>query len=480
MTTLLIMTLGQTDVQFVDQGKRCELEKDHVGALHDQLRSNLTSWEVVDAPAERGKAVTSFPANQQWQICTPKFDAVLAYLQEAPHSVLLLETTRGNASDPRFAGEVLEQRSKDKGIQDVRRCAFLGPGDRNLEDRERPLDAVIRREVVKRIEDAIRDAVKGATRVVVATTGGMPEVKALVRELARLHAPTGNEPDEVEVDDGTRHSGQADKAISRWHVDPIEPIRLRKQALSLIGNGNLIGAWGAVQHLDAQAHPWTLVIEWLYRFAASLPMPAECDIEVLKHPRMAVRAALRVELALRAGDIPRAVHGTVAFFESVLWDHLNDRFNRTWAKERGLEKLRLKSGNPAPAGKSLLRNDEHDSKEKRNCPFERLDDGTYLFYEDGAGRFARDYVKSEPLKKLLDAITKVRELRNDVAHNEPTPELMNEARTHMQTAALWSSTDTFLSQPLVQDVLTDLGEHEPANLLGDLLTEVRRRLLRAP
>ena len=71
----------------------------------------------------------------------------------------------------------------------------------------------------------------------------------------------------------------------------------------------------------------------------------------------------------------------------------------------------------------------------------------------------------------------IRELRNDVAHDEPTPELMNEARTRIQTAALWSNNDTFLSQPLVQSVLKDLGEQTPERLLENLLTEVRRRLV---
>ncbi|MBN2055217.1 hypothetical protein JW905_09865 [bacterium] len=47
---------------------------------------------------------------------------------------------------------------------------------------------------------------------------------------------------------------------------------------------------------------WTQTVEWLARFATSLPMPSECDVPALKHPLMAVRAALRVELALRAGD----------------------------------------------------------------------------------------------------------------------------------------------------------------------------------
>jgi hypothetical protein len=192
---------------------------------------------------------------------------------------------------------------------------------------------------------------------------------------------------------------------------------------------------------------------------------------------MAVRAALRVELALRAGDIPRAVHGTVAFFESALWDHLLDRFERTGVRHGHVETLRLKAGVQAPSGTKLLRNDEPDEREKRNCPFERLEGGTYLFSEDGAGRFARDYVHSQPLKALCDAIGKVKDLRNDVAHNEPTSALMDNARLRMQVTALWSATNTFLSQPLVQDVLKEFGETVPDKLLENLLADVRSRLI---
>jgi len=86
-------------------------------------------------------------------------------------------------------------------------------------------------------------------------------------------------------------------------------------------------------------------------------------------------------------------------------------------------------------------------------------------------------VKSDPLKKLLDAIDKVKALRNDVAHNEPTPDLMNDARCRMRTATLWSQTDTFLSQPIVQAVLKVLGEQHPESLCTDLMADVRSRLV---
>lgn len=481
--SVLIITCGQTDVQLVDQVRKCEFDKSQVGEMHDRLREHPDEWELVDGPSARGDILNELPEGRPWKICTPKFDAALAHFGETPpSSVLLLETTRNIPSDPRFAGGVLQMRARGKRVDDVLRCAYLGPADRNLEDRDCPLDAIIRRDVVGRIEDAIRDAVKEATHVVVATTGGMPEIKALVKELVRLHAPAGVEPDEIEVDDGARNNGQPDKAVSRKRVDPIEPIRLRKQALSLIENGNLIGAWGAVQHLDAQAHPWTLVIDWLYRFAASLPMPVACDIEVLNHQRMAMRAALRVELALRAGDIPRAVHGTVAFFEAALWDRLGERIERS-ADPKKRRFYKVKCGE-APKGDKLLRQG-NDSDDNRKRPFELKDtvDGIdwYWVYDGDGGpgaRIAKYFLQSDALTRFDIALgSSIRELRNDIAHNEPTPNLMNDARTRMQTAALWSNTDTFLSQTLVQNVLCELGELCPKGLCTDLFANVRSRLL---
>jgi hypothetical protein len=71
----------------------------------------------------------------------------------------------------------------------------------------------------------------------------------------------------------------------------------------------------------------------------------------------------------------------------------------------------------------------------------------------------------------------VKALRNDVAHNEPTAELMKDARDRMQSVVLWSNTDTFPSQSLAQAVLKELGEAEPEKLLVNLLAEVRRRLV---
>ncbi len=237
-----------------------------------------------------------------------------------------------------------------------------------------------------------------------------------------------------------------------------------------------------MSHLEgAPGQEWTDVIKWLALFASSLPLPKDCDLPVLGHQRMAVRAALRVELALRAGDIPRAIHGTVAFFESALWDYLNERFERS-SDPKKRRFFRVKTGD-APNGEKLLRKGD-GSNEDRKCPFELKEtaDGVdwYWVYDgDGgpAAHLAKYFIQSEAMTKFDSALGRhVRELRNDVAHDEPTPEMMDSARTCMQAANLWSTDDKFLGQPLVQEVLNALGESSLGELCKNLMSTVREYL----
>jgi hypothetical protein len=476
MTSLLVMTLGRTDVQLAVGNERHKLNPDTCGTLHDAIKER--SWSVVDAPSTTNKRFIKELPEGALQLCTPKLDAVLAHIAPSlPASVLIFETNRQVDDDPRFAGEVIERRLRDRGVENVTRVAFL-TRDEKLEDPTNVVDAVIRRSVVSTLSNAIVRAVsnlKPDDSVIVATPGGLNEANELVNELVRLHSVGGPQVTALKVPDGNRANGHDRAVEEKFH--PAAGYRARRHALSLVEKGNLLAAWGAVSHLEGvPGQDWIQVISWLAAFASSLPLSEDCDFAVLRHQRMAVRAALRVELSLRAGDIPRAVLGTVAFSEAALWDKLLEHFERTGARKGVGEVVRLKDAAPVPTGK-LLRNDEPDESQKRYCPFERLDDGTYLFFEDGAGRFARDYVKSDPLKDLHDVIGRVKALRNDVAHNEPTPDLMKDARSRMQDAALWSTTDTFLSQALVQEVLTELGEGNPKHLLPNLLEKVRYRLV---
>lgn len=483
MTKLLVMTVGQTDVQIVVNEQRHKLDGNTCGTLHDAIKER--SWSVVDAPKRRSRDLIKVLPDDNLPLCTPKLDAVLAHFAPSrPTSVLIFETSRQDTRDPRFAGEVMERRLRDRGVENVTRVAFL-TGEEQLEDPSNELDAVVRRSVVATLSNAIGLATGGLKpddRVFVATTGGLAAANELINELVRLHCVGGPSVTALEVPDGGR-ANQDDRAVEeKFH--PAAGYSARWHALSLVEKGNLLGAWGAVSHLEGAPgqEEWTQVIQWLAHFASSLPLPTACDLALLNHQRMAVRAGLRVELALRAGDVPRAVHGTVAFFEAALWDRLGERIERS-SDPRKRRFFKVKSGD-APTGDKLLRKgDGSDDDRKRPFELKETVDGVawYWVYDGDGGpgaRLAKYFLPSEALTKFDTALgSSIRELRNDIAHNEPTPDLMNSARTRMQDASLWSNTDTFLSQPLVHAILRELGEASPEKLLVNLLAEVRRRLV---
>ncbi|MBX3185139.1 MAG: hypothetical protein KIT72_00015 [Polyangiaceae bacterium] len=489
MTTLLVMTTGQSDVQLVKGEQRHKLDGNTCGVLHDAIAQR--AWSVVDAPPTRSREVIKVPSERErkecaknaecvksretfillpdgdLQLCTPKLDAVLASFNGTqPTSALLLETTRRDGRDPWLAGGILERRLRDRGIQQVMRVAFL-TGTQQLEEPSSDVDAVVRGAVVAVLSNAIGEQLKALTKddkVFIATTGGLAAANELINELVHLHAVGGPSVVALEVPDGNR-AKQDDRAVEeKFH--PAAGYRARWHALSLIEKGNLLGAWGAVSHLeDAPGQEWTQVVNSLAHFASSLPLPPHCDLAVLSHSRMAVRAALRVELALRADDIPRAVHGTVAFFEAALWD---------WLRQRDFAGEDLASGSLAEGFTFAT----EPTGEKKNR-FSKRRKGTKWCINDfktGIDAWLPVLGKTN-LCALWAALTDdVRNLRNDVAHNEPTPALMDDARARMQDAELWSTTGTFLSQPLVQAVLKELGEPAPESLLESLLAEVRRRL----
>jgi hypothetical protein len=472
MTKLLIFTTGQTDVQVVIDGKRHALAKRKCGYLLDQIVRR--TYTLCDAPSEKASdPIDSFPEGELL-VCTPKLDAVLRYFKgQLPQAVLILETGRSFEDDPRQAGAVLEQRLRERGVQQVSRQMFLKEREQ-LEDSKNESDAVVRREVVCRLTDAIANvfATRSPTHVYNALAGGIPEANDVISEIVRLYAIAifeGCQVTSLKVPDGTKVK-QDDRSVPEpFH--PAAGIRARWQALSLIQKGNLLAAWGAVEHIkDEPGQEWIRVVEWLACFASSLPMPAECDIPVLTHNRIAVHAALRVELALRARDIPRAVLGTVAFFESALWDWLRQRdFAREDQASGKLETGFTFSQNPIGEKSKRFREYTHNRQQVW-----KIDD-----FRKGVTAWLNVLNKSA-LSNLQNALSDdIRELRNDVAHNEPTPQRINSALCEMQQAGLWSTDDppAFLSQPLVQNVLKELGVDQPDSLCKTLLETVCNRLL---
>jgi|GEM_PF-621174 len=500
MTTLLIVTIGQSDVQLVDRDVRREFEKKCIAKMHDEIE--LRRYELCDSPMKKESPIGKLPVGPL-SLCTPKLDAVLQHdklrTELSAVAALLLETRRKLPTEPRLAGTLLKERLMDRGVASVSLEAYLR--DREyLEDRGEPRDAIIRREVADRLEVAVRDAVLHykPTRIVVSATGGFPVVTNLVEKIVSLYVlgtPTATIV-RLEVADGALEKPPAvDRAVECTSAsEPTLSFQARRQVIELVEKGNLLGAWAVAQPLDEDKTEryWTQVIHWLALFASSLPMEEDCDIPVLTHRNMAVRNALRVEFALRAGDIPRAVHGTVAFFEAALWDNLYKHVERS--SDPGRRKFyRFKTG-AAPLEHKLRRTGRPDCRNDRKRPFECKEtiDGIdwYWIYDDRAcsGNLVKYFLKSDALKNYNKALGTqdqnsrsysgdIRDLRNDVAHEEPTPELMRDAAILMRKAKLWSESGSFLRQPLVQFVFEELDVSGSGELLEKLLTEMRERLI---
>ena len=248
MTTLLILTVGQTDVQLVIDGVRHELEPKKCGVLHDEIKRR--GYRLVDVPAPKDRQRQDALPEGDLTLCTPKLDAALRYFEgnSPPAAALIFDTRRALPSDPRLGGAVLERRLNERGVQVVRRHALL-TGEDLLENPNDPQDAVVRREVVQGVAQvlATKFAEVKPGNVVVATTGGLAAANAVIEELVRLHAVGSASVQVLEVPDGA-FTAQNDRAVpERFH--PAAGYRARWQALALIEGGNLLGAWGAVSHL---------------------------------------------------------------------------------------------------------------------------------------------------------------------------------------------------------------------------------------
>jgi hypothetical protein len=494
MSALLIFTVGHADVQLLEGGKRRELDKRSCGVLHEELarRQDWTIGESAVPKMERnergeGQELARLPAGA-FEVCTPKLDAVLTFLVTkgiVPSHALILHTTRvPRSGDPAQAGPILQRRLRERTGIEPTLVSYLS-GEERIEDRRELRDAILRREVAARLDEAIAMAIDGAgaSQVVVAATGGFPQVASLVRELVQLRAVT--RPIDLDIPDASKQAVDGLDLASERHAptDPSTVVAAKRHALDLVERGNFIAAWGAVAHLhnDQDCAPWTRVLRWLYEWASSLPHDPPMEPGALPFPgseQRAAHVAMRVELALRCGDIPRAVQGTVSFFEAAVWDHLHSGYLRLAAASpsTGFPRFHV---DPDPASVT-------DDKHLKEAMKRR--EGSYEIHNYGkrsitlAAQYLHQistakHLPTGALHALSQDFEKVLDLRNKVAHGEPTREVVAEMQSTMRDKALWSCDDRFLCQPLIREVLAELKVEEPDTLCEKLIGEVRSRIL---
>lgn len=481
--TLLIISTGQTDVQLVVDGKRRAIEKRYCGEIHGELQKlNSSAWMVVDAPPI-DKNRQDWPSGvlppAPVAVCTPKLDAASTYLEkdgDRVDRVLILETIRDIGSDPHFAGGVLQRRIQERngGVQ-VIRATYLS-GNERLEDRADARDAVVRRDVVRRLDHAIRDSVGGATRVIVASTGGLGQVPPLLDAIAQLYTVPPARLDFVEIPEPKEGD---DEAVSRTKVvEPTEVYRARANALSLLRRGDWVAAWGtaSVYSGEPEQAVWTEPIHRLYLFATALPVPEEWLVSA-GLTNMAARVALRAEAALRCGDIPTAIHRTVSFLEAAFDEHVRRDGRLQATDERDVYRIET-------VAEDLIYSDGSNRHHLRR-PFQRKGEGKYKLtrtipcIQSLLSNYLQGCDKARVLANLVQT-NRVNDLRNEVAHDEPDGKKLADAKELMVRAGLWTQSDSILQATVVQDALIELAVENPEQLWDRLVRGVERQVLGDP
>lgn len=491
---LLLYTVGHTDVQLVEGERRRELDKDRAGRIHEQL-AQRSDWRLVEAkPKHEARREASATAQSSvsgssgatsdllppgpFDLSTPKLDAVLTYLDEQRLELahaLILHTDRPGKNDPTQAGPILLRRLRERGHSSAALVSYLSGEHELLEDRHTRGDELLRRAVVRRLDAAIAEAVASPhgpfDLVVIATLGGMPKVQAVVAELAQLHAGSIKHI-ELEVPDV--RSDPAERAILRSEkTDPSAVVAATRHALALVERGDFIAAWGAVSHLAPKVSP---VFRWLYEWATSMPhepgTEPPADFPLPRADQRALAAALRVELALRRGDLAHAIQKTFAFFEAAIWDLLHrDHIQGPHAPDAPLSFVL----HPPPDEDAKIGLERDDAKHPGHHHVKNYGAGSFEIRKKYLERHTPSPASIAPLKAFADAVGQVEHFRNMVAHSEPQRTRLGVAQKKMGQLRLWSKkqTPSITSQPLFGDVLSALGAPPVSTALDGLLRATR-------
>lgn len=504
MSGLLIYTTGDTDVQLVENGQRWELRKVSKELARPERKLTLSSSSL---PKARCEPRTNLP-DGDLEICTPKADAVLAYLaHHAPdlRQVLLLHTDRPN--DPVHATRLVKERLERAGLT-VDPVSFLSEGPLEGTIGCPPDDAVIRRVVSQRLEQVVSIALENSSGpLVVAAIGGMPSVRALVTELVRLHAsartiheldvtdrsgtsPSGSRDltSSPALAEATHHAAEAthraaeathqDRAIERHRLDPTELVAARRHALTLVERGNFVAAWGAVAHLEHEpsCQPWVQALRWLYQWATSQPIDEACDVPIINETTGAAAVALRVEQALVNGELHRAISNTSAFFEELVWAHLRSGYvTDSGQRHQSGDSLYRVSPEP-PRSNGFTRREQ--LFQVRNFGLGHRDILDYLVTNSESARQQTPGIfATQALSQLKDLAEDVQDARNNTAHSEPDRDQLRAATATFRDLGLWTADNHFLSAPLISAALREIGTPDPESLFDRLVAAIRARLL---
>lgn len=412
-------------------------------------------------------------------------------LQPPPLSaVLVLSTDRGlDEQEPVATYTFLKRWLMQKGIQEteIKEFVFLHPGER-LESNESPIDF----NIARRIEQAMRDFYDRRTNptLLVASMGGLPQIKPLLAEMAVLLAGTKAQS-LFKTEHGT---------LGLLPQTPIDALRVRRQCLEQVRRGALLDAWAMASpfHDDQDARSWVRPLEQAARLLNGNPVGERVELpalqRILKHAQRAacLLVAIRVETALQNERWLEAINGSLTFLETAIHDAIN-RWAKTTLEEYHPRQrvMRFRSNPP----QTLI-----DNMALEKLGPHRPNDYRVNLVGETALKAWEEVLNNESIRELRATIYGPNPLprgkrrpvdyRNFNTHGVMTQEEIDEAIQCFTEAYLWATeTDTlgnrpkpgsrFLGRPLIKNVVDSLTDsHDDAQALYQaLLEELEDRLI---
>ena len=528
----LILTHGTTDLQILlcdSSGRRWRAvpDKDIVRNFHTWLLEHAPDADIVDVPSDvhdrkteasftdwdgerftlrlRGENLTAYPARTdegRLQVLLPKIEPALsqwlaeetpsdnsaAPVQSSPMSqalqdaglrasplrgVLVLSTDRGqDEQEPIATATFLKRWLAQKGVPDIvcQEVIFLRAGERLESD-----DSPIAPKIAQRIEKAMRDFYDSSSStlfkptLLVASMGGLPQIKPLLAEMAVLLAGAK-----------ARSLFKTERgAVGLLPRTAIDALRVRRQCLEQVRSGALLDAWAmaAPFYHDPDARAWVHPLEQAARLLNGNPVGERVKLpalqRIIEHADKAscLLVAIRVETALLNERWLEAINGSLTFLEAAFHDAIN-----LWAKDTLIKYdpkrryMRFHKSPPSVLEKGALE------------PWKGRDAGPLSYQANTVGDAALRawgvVLRRAPIERLRTTIHKSVQLakggnfkladyRNFNTHGVMTQEEIDEALTRFMGTNLWSQGcnnpasrpkpgKCFLGRGLVSDVIDDL------------------------
>lgn len=392
-------------------------------------------------------------------------------------------------------------------------------------------DYPVRRAAVRLIDNAIRGLADGFDgRVIVSALGGLGQIKPIILASADLHFQ-GRTFDYWETEAQSRGDLSQVKPLTQPQigaevVTPAERLAARAHALGRLQEGDVLGAWGSLAHLDGITHDraWLDRVSDLARFFRGEETPAALRALLLRGLAGEVLTdrgieslllrAFQAEAALQSRRqedlrVPEALSATSAFVDLALEIGVFSLLRRI---DAGLKPDRRRIDQDRVSGvRDRLAPHLHQEEFKGPppCPEDLIrSDGrlnTTGLAAAGWRAILRHWPLPPPLDRLgihLDALddymekSELRNLRNQLAHRalsqaEAEDALQRAGRRYpsgkdgrgplwtLQTPSLGRLGGLFLSSSLVTPIFDAIGLGDPSRRYRELMAAAMDAL-RAP